>query len=246
MADIQILNNQAHASLKIANGYPTSCADYYGSTMVFASEIERVQAEYSIFFRKDPDTSQFYPCIFLGFAQDENLFIEDNKWLAHYIPLAISRGPFVISLQQRKQVNGGSIEHPVVGINVNHPNVNSEKGEAIFDAQGNQTEFAEVMTSKLNAIQQGLQENKKMIDMFNQFDLIEPVSLDVELADKQNVKLQGIYTINDQKLAQLSADALYQLNNSGFLPLAFFIARSINNISVLINKKNAKLVIQDE
>lgn len=80
-----------------------------------------------------------------------------------------------------------------------------------------------------------------MFSAFSELDLIEPVTIDIDLNNGEKRQLVGNYTINEEKLASLSGDKLEALSKRGFLPLAYAVVTSMTNIRKLIEIKNAKI-----
>ena len=79
-----------------------------------------------------------------------------------------------------------------------------------------------------------------MFKAFVDLDLIEPVSIDIDLKNGEKYQLMGNYTINEDKLATLSGDKLEKLSKLGFLPMAYAVVASMTNIRKLTEIKNMK------
>lgn len=239
VANIQVLSYRQHNKLKVIPHYAAEFGDSVDCTLTFPTELGDVQREYPIVLRKDPDTGEFCLVALLGLEANENLFIEPNHWQARYTPLSITRGPFVVGYQDQSSV-GGSAQEPIIYIDLNNPKVSESQGEAIFGSDGNISGYMQNINRALLAIHQGLQYSLPMINLFKEFDLIEPVTLDIELNNGRKIQLQGNYTIHQEKLATLDGEALFKLNQSGFLQAAFLILGSLSNIQKLIDLKNTR------
>ena len=239
VTNIQALSYQKHRQLKVRQGYAAEYGDGVDSVVAFPNELGDLQREYPLVLRKDADTGEFGLLALLGLEQNENLFISQKRWHARYIPLAIARGPFVVGYQDQTSI-GGSEQEPVIYVDINHPKINDSQGEVIFNSDGQLSGFMQNMNRSLLAIHQGVHFSRQMIALFKQFDLIEAVNLEIELSSGEKIQLQGNYTIHQQRLAGLNGEALFQLNQSGFLQGAFLIAGSLSNIQRLIDLKNAR------
>ncbi|HVY63308.1 MAG TPA: SapC family protein, partial [Gammaproteobacteria bacterium] len=115
MARHEMLNNVTHKDLRVITRHAAEFGDNLGSVLTFPTEYGDIQREYPIFFRKDPQTGEFGSVALLGFAKDENLFLDETGWHARYIPGVIARGPFLIGFQQQ-QVNGETQTAPVIHV----------------------------------------------------------------------------------------------------------------------------------
>ena len=68
-------------------------------------------------------TGDYFSVALLGFAKDENLYLEGDRWDAYYVPGIIARGPFLIGFQERQE--GGELRRdPVIHVDMDNPRVN--------------------------------------------------------------------------------------------------------------------------
>jgi len=74
-----------------------------------------------------------------------------------------------------------------------------------------------------------------------QYELIEPVSIKVQLKDGSNHELNSLYSVNEEKVAALQGDVLQKLHQQGYLQMMHMMEASMSNLSLLIEKKNASL-----
>ena len=96
-------------------GYGGNFGDATGMVLAFPSEYAELQREYPIFFRKDRDSGEWQSVALLGFEQHENLFLQDGRWNASYLPGAVARGPFLIGFQEQR-FDGESRKEPVIHV----------------------------------------------------------------------------------------------------------------------------------
>jgi hypothetical protein len=233
-----MLNNIAHKDLRVLTRYGAEFGDNVGTVMTVPTEFADVQREYPIFFRKDPNTGEFMSIALLGFSKDENLFLDERGWNASYVPGVVARGPFLIGFQERQE--GGELKkEPVIHVDLDSPRIskNADEGEAVFLPQGGNSRYLDRVVSILSGIRIGLEASKAMFAAFTEADLIEPLKLQIKINSEQQYDLLGLHTINQQKLANLGAEALHKLHRTGFLQGAFLIASSLSNVQRLIELK---------
>ena len=96
MTNYVLLNDTKHANLKVITTRSANYGDDLKYAMTFPFEFRNIQACYPIFFHKDPETGAFFPLALFGFENDENLFLSDSGWEAPYVPIMVTRQPFVI------------------------------------------------------------------------------------------------------------------------------------------------------
>jgi hypothetical protein len=230
-----MLNNVAHKDLRVITRHGSEYGDNVGTVLTFPTEYGDVQREYPIFFRKDPDTAQFQSIALLGFAQDENLFLEEHRWNAHYIPAIVARGPFLIGFQQQETGT-----QPVIHVDLDNPRVSQTEGEPVFLPQGGNSRYIEHVAAVLKGIQDGLAASQAMFAAFTALNLIEPVKVEIKFSAEEQYNVLGLYTISEEKLAALDGDSLVKLNRAGFLQGAFLVIASMNNVKKLIDMKQRR------
>lgn len=240
MPNFVILNPELHKNTRVITSYSQDFGDQVSSTVTFPTEFANMQNEYPIFFRKNPETGEFNSFAMLGFQADENLFLDGEKWSANYVPAAIAKGPFLIGFQNQEEL-GKSAREPVINIDMDDARVSNADGEKLFDEENNLTSYAQNIMNVLSGIHQGIEYSKQMFAMFLENDLIEPVTIDVQFNNGEKVKLQGCYTIHEEKVKALEGEALERMNKSGFLQAAYLVISSIGNVKTLISKKNKLL-----
>lgn len=240
MANHVQLNNKTLKDLKISTKFSNKFGDNISNTLTFPTEFMEVQKEYPILFSKNPETGEFQSVVLFGFKKDENLFLKRGKWNANYIPAVIAKGPFLIGKEEQEQ-DGKVVTNAIVAVDMDSPRVNDDDGEAVFLENGESTPYLDKISRTLAIIDQGSLISKSMFDAFNEYNLIEPVTLDIQLENGEKGTIAGNYTIHSEKLTQLDGAALEKLNKAGFLPLAFAVAASLGNVKKLIDMKNASI-----
>ncbi|MFT4993220.1 MAG: hypothetical protein ACI965_000238 [Paraglaciecola sp.] len=235
----QLLDNVSHKDLRIITEHKPEYGDTASYTTVFVSELRDVQGHYPLFFRKNSETAQFEAIALFGFAEQENLYLDDMGWHASYIPLTIQRRPFLIGTQNIN-THGILTEQTVVHIDMDSPRISSSEGEMVFLPQGGQSPFLQGISSVLKNIDEGHQQTRAFIDVLLANDLIEAVSIKVQLDNGSQNELGGLYTINEEKVAGLSSEPLNSLHQQGYLHNIHMILASMSNMTALIEKKNKK------
>ena len=238
MATHVLLDNITHKDLRIITKRSAALGDNINLTGVFPTEFRQAQSHYPLFFNKNNQTGQFAPVALLGFDQNENLFLTPEGWQADYLPLTVKRQPFLIGFQNDSQTGE---QNAVVHLDIEHPRISNSEGEAVFLEFGGNSPFLEQINSILLAIHQGHEYNQSFIPCLTALELIEPVSLDIELDNGNKHKLAGLYTINEQQLNKLPAESLKQLQQQGFLAHIYMLIASLANLPKLIAIKNRQL-----
>jgi hypothetical protein len=240
MTKVIPLNNVVHKDLKIITKYSEEFGNNVNAVLTFPTEFADIQREYPILFQKNSETQKFQSVALLGISPGENLFLNDGHWNARYIPAIVTREPFVIGFEDQS-ATGGDENTPVVMVDMESPRISTLEGQAVFLEFGGNTRYLESINRILQGIYQGMAVSDDMFAAYTNFELIEPVALEIKLNNGEVHRLHGNYTISREKLNSLSAKDLATLNKAGFLEGAFLVMNSLNNMKNLIDIKNSRL-----
>lgn len=239
MARHEKLNNIAHKNLRVLNRFGADLGDNVGQVLTFPTEYEDVQREYPIFFRKEFATGEYQSVALLGLEKDENLFLNGDRWDAHYIPGVVARGPFLIGFEEQ-EADGELRKQTVVYVDLDHPRASQTEGTPVFAPLGGNSAYLEQTINVLRGITTGLDVSKAMFAAFTDLALIEPVQVEIKTSAEQAYSLMGLHSINQQRLAALDGAQLERLNKSGFLQGAYLVLASLGNVRKLIAMKQRR------
>ena len=239
MANHQLLDNVTHQHVKIITDQRPGLGDEQSYTRLMLSELRAAQSSFPLFFRKQSETGQFEIIAMFGLAEQENLFIDNSGWHAHYLPLTLQRRPFLIGFQASDDPAYPE-DKPVVHIDMDSPRVNDTEGEAIFLPQGGQSPYLQHISSVLKAIHQQNPLTQPFVEALQELQLIEAVDLKIQLDDGNNIELGGLYTVHEEQLKELPQEQLFSLHQKGYLEAIYMMMASVQNLSTLIAMKNRR------
>ena len=209
MSQYEILNKEEHRQLRIKPGYGSELGDAAMYVMTYPLEFRDIQGCYPI------------------------LFAKDDRWDATYVPALVQRQPFLIAKSSE-----GDDKPPVVSLDLDHPRVSQDEGEALFDDDGNPTAFLEGKIALLDKLNRGLQHGTGFIDTLLEHELLDQITLDLAFADGDKKTLEGFYCIAEERLYQLPGDVLESLNRAGYLQPIFMAVASLSRVRDLIERRN--------
>jgi len=233
MSQYEVLNSEKHRQVRIKTGYGAALGDAVRYAMTYPMEFRDIQSCYPILFTKDPNTGGFFAVALLGLETDQNLFLQDDAWDAAYVPALVQRQPFLIA-----KSGEGDTRPPVVSLDLGHPRVSRDEGEALFDSDGEPSEFLKQKIAVLDRLHRGLQHGSGFIDTLLQHELLEQITLDIAFNDGSKKTLQGFYCIAEERLYQLKGDVLESLNQAGYLQPVFMAVASLSRVRDLIERRN--------
>ncbi|MET0310247.1 MAG: SapC family protein [Sphingomonas sp.] len=234
MSQPVLLNNVDHADLRVMLERRAAFGDAVNQAVVFPTEFEALQREYAILFRRDA-AGAWRSIALLGLDAEENLFLEDERWDANYIPALMQRGPFSIGLPRP-----GEPGEPMIHIDLEHPRISRSEGAPLFRDHGGNAPYLDQVAGILQAIFVGDQVSPAMFAAFEAANLLEPITLDIELALGTRYKIPDCFTVDAQRLAQLDGPALAALHRDDFLRCAIWQSASLENIRNLVARKERR------
>ena len=241
MNNFALLNNVDHADVKIITERSARYRDDIMKALVFPFEFRDVQACYPILFQQDGSGGHF-PLALFGFREGENLFLGESGWQAPYIPAMVRREPFLIGYQD-SGAQGGTERTRVLSIDMDHPRVNTERGEPLFQPLGGRTPYLESAADLLETIYAGIDHNRTFTEALREHGLLESMTLEIELRDGSRNQLLGFHCLDEGKVRELPAQALGEFNERGYLMPLFMVLASMANIPRLVELKNASLKV---
>jgi hypothetical protein len=226
MTNIVTLDTQAHRKLRVRAGASASLGDAERFAPVVPAEFTHMASCCPLFFSKDGETGAFYCGAMLGFDEGENLFLDEDGYRGHR-PLSLQRMPFYIS-------------GPDLAIDLDHPRVNEAEGAEVFDAEGRPSAYLESVMAGFRQLHVGQEQARAFIETLLAHDLIEAVDLDIAFDDGAHHHIQGLYTINRERLDGLGDEAVVQLFRRGYLLLIHAMMVSQKQLPALIARRNAR------
>ena len=212
------------------------------------SEFVSLAVQYPIVFTKNGETGEFVCAAMLGFESSENLFWQNGQWQGMYLPLQIQRQPFFIGESSEQSIEKTDENKDyVVCIDIESPMINeaelieTDSYNKLYTNEGKESDYLIQAKSTLGNLLQGEADNKAFITALKTMGLIQPLSLEIAFVNEQTTRLNGLYTINQDKLAALSGDKITSLHQSGLLQPIYTMIASLAQIYALIERKNKRI-----
>lgn len=235
-----MLDNVTHKDLRVRPFFGPGSGHDVNVARVFPAEFRRLQTTFPLFFVRNAEEQFFEPVALLGFERGENLFVGADGWESKVIPLNHERQPFLIGYQE--QDNNGVFERvPVVHVDLDHPAVSDVEGERVFLPQGGESPFLERISSILLMIHEGHQAIRAFSKALVGLELIESVTVDATFRDGSRHTLEGLHTINEERLRALPGGALDVLHQAGMLESVYMMLAAAPMLEHVIERKNQQL-----
>jgi len=240
MAQLVAIDNKNHLDLKI----DASKAELHGANLhlvpAVVSEFTNMAVQYPLVITKHADTGQFVFAAMLGFEAGENLYWQNGQWQGLYLPLQIRRQPFFVNRAEDNNSPTGTGDY-VVSFDSQSPAIAKEGGQALFDESGAETEFFQQAKSCLAQLLEGESANENLLEHLISLELLQVMKMEITFVNQQSTVLNGLYTVDTEKLAALSTEQISMLHEAGLLQAIYSLVISLGQIHQLIDLKNKQL-----
>ena len=229
MTRIVVLNSLVHRTVRVQAEAAAKFGDNQRFVQVVVTEFSLLVTHYPILFSKDADTGAFFCGAMLGIDDGENLFLKEGGGHEGYRPLNLQRAPFFVSGDE-------------LAIDLDHPRVGADTGQALFDDRGEATAYLESIKLAFQQLKPGIEMTKRFIDTLLRLNLLEPVDIVLGFDDGSKRNLVDLYTVNQDLLRQLPDESVIELFRRGYLQLIYLLMASLKQIPVLAKKKNDRFL----
>jgi len=233
-----LLDIKHHSDIRIVTNRGAEYGENVHFIPVVADEVRALVLAYPICFLKDNNTGQFGLNVITGFEAGENLFLDNNQWRSHYVPLHLRRQPFMVGVTESGAEPTN--DNTVITIDMDSPRVNTSQGERLFDEHGKANRYLDEISDLLSQLMSGNKRTEIFINALVEHDLIEPVQLGITLSGGEQKRFDGLYSINESKLAALTGEALEQFHSKGYMQASYLISASMGHIQKLVEWKKAR------
>lgn len=233
MSKIIPINNQVHGQIKVKSSNDYSRFKSQHLIPIVAQDFSRMATEFPLVFVKNTETGQFLPVAMMGIKNGVNLYCQDDNWPAAIIPLGFSNAP--LSLVKKSTVS----DELIVCIDEESALVSTDSGDALFDAQGEQTKYLEKRSQALLKVAEFTHQIQAISQFFAEKKLLVSRQLTVKLENENEpFTINGVYLIDEEVLNELPADEFEKLRKQGLLPLIYAHLTSLQQITRLTIKHN--------
>ncbi|MBO9491323.1 SapC family protein [Endozoicomonas sp. G2_1] len=232
MANLVPVKKEQHQNLKIsAHRNLEHLADQHIAG-AGAGEFAQLATSFPLFFVKDDTSNAIRSVAMMGLETGENLYLQGDKWLSPYVPQNASMIPFGLGLDPEKE------KTLTTCVDIDSEFVGEDKELALFDEEGNETEFLKSIQDSLGRLYDGEILTGKFIKELDENNLLQELELIVVHADGAQKKLVGIYGINEKAMLDLPDEKVLDFQKRGlFIPI-YAMLTSLGQVNRLVQLRN--------
>lgn len=232
MANIVPVRKEQHQKLKLSTTRNISHVEGQHIIPITAAEYAQSSSSFPIVLVKNPDSERFRSVGMLGLEAGENLFFTDKKWTALSMPQSISMVPFSLGLDPDKE------NTLTACIDLDSEFVGEDKDLALFEEDGKESEVLVNVQQALGRLYDNERMTENFIKELQDNDLLQELELNIALATGEKKKLVGIFTINEDKIKELSDDKVLDFHKRGLFVPIYSMLGSISQINHLVQLRN--------
>ena len=233
MAHVPLAKDK-HAKLRVIESGDYTRFQNQNLIPIVARDFFTLSVEFPLVFVRNQETEEFMPVAIMGLREGQNLYCQQNPYPAQVIPLGFGNAPFAIAAadQQREQF--------VVMIDEDSSLLSESEGEPLFGEDGEKTEY---MESRVEGLVQAAQQREQTIQitkLLQEKDMLTTHQVQLQhRPDGQRYSIEGIYTVNEEKLNELSDEDFLELRKLGLIPLIYAHLTSLQQLRRISERQYA-------
>lgn len=230
------LDKDKHKGLGINRRNRYAFAAPLTSLYIVAVEFVQVARHYPIVFAQDSDTGAFLPLAVTGLVQGENLFVDDGgDWQKDiYVPAFARKWPFYGAQLTGEEARNGNIL-----ICVDESGL-EPSDQPVFDAEGKPSgEFApfQILISEMEGARSATEHLCRDV---KELGLLEPFEAHAFPKQGKEMRLRGMFRVNETRLNELQTRDLKRLMKYGELSRIYAHLMSLDNFKFLMDRASQR------
>lgn len=234
MPELVQLDPVKHGDLQVRKNASVEQAAKQHILNIRAAEIGKAVCSFPVFFVRNNVSGGYVLSSICSFEPEMNLFVEDGQWLADYFPTGLQTFPLVLMADPADE------KQATVGIDPENPAFCKEDGIALFEDDDKASVYLSTVTNLLESDIQNDINSFHFVKKIEELGLMRPVNLQVNYHDDSVNTIQGLHTINEERLRALTPEQLESFNQNGYLVSMYAMLTSTFQLNALIKRHNQK------
>jgi hypothetical protein len=231
------VDRNAHRDLRIlpASRDWTVARDV-NAMFIAAAEFADACAHYPIVFVNAGNDAQgqrqVAPVAVFGLTEKENLYVEGGRWRVDYIPALMQAYPFGIARVDDTRV--------AVVIDEAFEGWSRDAGTALFDEQGQPTDYLSGLRTQLERLESEVQRTRQFGRLLLDAGLLSDMRFDATLPSGRKVSVEGFMSVDEARLAALADAQVLEFHRNGVLGLIHAHQLSMRHMRKLVSWRQAR------
>jgi len=235
------LNRERHRETKLA-----LMPDHFrfaaktNAVPIMSTEFAEAARDYPIVFVGE-EGGPFNVAALVGVRDQENLMVDDDGVWAKdtYVPAFARRYPFVLA-------KADDSDRLTVCIDEVYAGVGTDKGEALFQADGKETPYLQRVLDFLQAFHTEAQRTADFAQRLKELGLLARKLINVDRKGQPRQTLGGVWVVDASKLRAIDDARVVELYRNGYLPWIEAHLISLGNLTRLVARLDVHTAVSDE
>jgi len=169
---------------------------------------------------------QVAPIAVFGLKEGQNLCTDADGWRVRYVPAVLRLFPFALARVAPTEM--------VVCFDESWVGFGTSRGEPLFNAQGEPTEFTLNVQKQLEHFEGEVERTRLAGALLQEKGLLREMRFDADLPDGSKVSVDGFLTVDEEKLGKLSDADVLAFHRNGLMGLIHAHQISLGNMARLV------------
>ncbi|MFC3153381.1 SapC family protein [Litoribrevibacter euphylliae] len=221
------LNREEHKNFKFLPVKDFSFTNGINSVPLTGIEFFEASRELPVLFSKDGQDN-FFPLALLSLMNNGHKLISDEgEWQGSYVPAFIRRYPFALT------------EEGTVCFDSEYAQINAdqEEGKPLFNEEGENSESLANIVNFLQQFDQSTKATAEFTKKLAELDLFKPFTIQIMTPEKKPLRMEGLYVIDEAKVAKLDDEIVLSLFKTGQLAWVYAHLHSLGALRHLSKKQ---------
>ena len=235
------LDKEVHKGKGVVADRRAAFASGLTGVYLLAAEFVQASRHYPIVFAQDQQSGEFLSIAVTGLNQDQNLFVSaDGEWAQDmYVPAYVRRWPFFgVRLTGEEAKNGNIL------ICVDESGLEASS-QTVFDGSGNPSTDFQPTQTLISEMEGARPATEHLCQTVKELGLLEPFEAHAFPKSGREMRLRGMFRVNENKLNELLAKDVKRLMKNGELSRIYAHMMSLDNFKFLMDRAAAKGVKLD-
>lgn len=223
---VKLLNKEDDKKLKIKPIKGFKYSSELQTAPISIKEFYEACKSQPIVFTKSQD-DEYGAFALLGLKQNSNNFVAKNgDWVkGQYVPAFVRRYPFIFTKIEDKLA---------LALDEKSDALNQKTGEALFDEQGEATDYLNNVMKFMETYQEELLRTQALAKVLDELELLEPAQVNGKL-NGEDFALTGFMRVSEEKFNALDDAKVLELTKSGLYKLITAHLISMSNFTRMAN-----------
>jgi len=237
--DPRPLDSALHGRKKLQPLTDYSVAKDMHAVFLAATEFPAAALSFPIIFVHTGETladgkPMIAPVALLGTSINENLHVDGTRWDAAYVPAFIRRFPFLTAGVPES-------DRSAVFVDAAWPGFGDTDGERLYDDDGQPAPVLQRVLEFLRLFDVEQLRTRQFCTRVLEIGVLKEMTLTATLPDRQELKVDGILAVDEDKLNALPDATVLELHRSGMLMLLHVQLVSLGNLRPLLERKARRM-----